>query len=293
MRPLIWIMSPLLIVCILLASRLVNWDDLKKEDPEALRYVTEGTALLQDANGDYQGAVDAFSHAIQQDSTYATALIRRGLAYYYRGEYDKAIADYNQTLKLKRYRGDAYRGLGDHQRAIEDYAASIKERWAAFVMWKRAEVYLEIGKTQRALADYTAVIQRKHEAAAYYHRGNAYARVHEDDLALDDFDEAIKISPKFAAVYLSRGEIYNRLNQLQRAESDYLKVIELSTSEIQLWGGNHPTLGPIYYRRATAYGRLGRLEEARADYEMAIALQPDAETGRKATIKLRVVAADN
>ena len=136
-------------------------------------------------------------------------------------------------------------------------------------------------------------IQRKGGAAAYYHRGKAYIRLQEDEHALTDFDEGIKISPTFAEAYLSRGEIYNRQNQLRKAESDYLNVVELSTAEIQLWQRDHPTLGPVYYRRATAYERLGRREAAHADYEMVMLLQPGAEIGQEAAVKLRAVAAED
>ena len=51
MRALIWIMTPLLIICILLASRFVSWERLKREDPEASKYVTEGTASLEGTAG--------------------------------------------------------------------------------------------------------------------------------------------------------------------------------------------------------------------------------------------------
>ena len=96
--------------------------------------------------------MQAFTRAIEKDPEHALAVIRRGLAYYRLGEYRKAISDYDRAIELKRYqadayysRGDAYRELGDYQQAIADYTASIEERWAAFVVWRRAETYLQIG----------------------------------------------------------------------------------------------------------------------------------------------------
>ena len=101
-----------------------------------------------------------------------------------------------------------------------------------------------------------------------------------------DLDKAIEIEPAFAEAYLRRGEIYLRLNQPDEAESDYHKVIRLSTDEIQGWGEEHPTLGPIYFRRAAAYERLGRYEEALADYEQVIALQPGSKIAQQAVGEL-------
>ena len=57
----------------------------------------------------------------------------RGLAYYCKGDYDRAIEDYNQAIKLnpkdaKTYnnRGRAHYYKGDYDRAIEDYNQAIK-----------------------------------------------------------------------------------------------------------------------------------------------------------------------
>ena len=81
MRMLLYFVLPLLIICALVASRFVDWDSLKGEDPEALREVTAGTAMLQESSGDYHQAIDAFTRAIEKDPKYAMAYIKRGLAY--------------------------------------------------------------------------------------------------------------------------------------------------------------------------------------------------------------------
>ncbi len=299
MRALIWIMLPLLIVSVVLASRFVGFRSLQKADPEIVKYVVEGTRLLN-ASSDYGEAIDVLTLAIEKDPRHAIAFIRRGLAYYYLGEYDKAINDYNETLKLARYqadayycRGDAYQQLNNHQQAIKDYESSLKERWAAFVIWKRAETYLKIGESQRALQDYTEVIRRRRGAAAYYHRARAYVQLDKEALALKDFARAIEVEPEFAEAYLERGEIFERLGHREDAEFDYLKVVELSTNEIQSWKEKHSTLGPVYYRRGIAYEALGSVDKAMIDYETSIALLPNGALSKEVVASLdRVVAGD-
>jgi len=300
MRALIWVMAPLLIICMLLASRFVSWERIKGDDPMVMEYINQGTSLLQGTNHDYHGAVHAFTRAIEKNPNHALAVIRRGLAHYRLGEYREAIADFDRVLKLKRYkaeayysRGDAYRELEEHHQAIADYTASIEERWAAFVIWKRADLYLQIDEEQRAFADYSAVIQRKGGAAGYYRRGRAFMRLHKYGLALDDFSRGIEIEPKFAEAYLSRGDTYERLEQRRNAESDYLKVVELATAEIQMWEEDHPILGPVYFRRGVAYEALGDIEQARADYEMVTELQTGGEIGREATERLQMLTPNN
>src|SRR5262245_58842711 len=63
----------------------------------------------------------------------AEAFNTRGIGYRFKGEYDRAIQDYNQAIKLNAKFAAAYnnRGIvhdrkGDYDRAIADYDQSIK-----------------------------------------------------------------------------------------------------------------------------------------------------------------------
>ncbi len=63
----------------------------------------------------------------------AIIYINRGAAYYYKGQYDRAIADFDQAIKLNPkdaevyfIRGNAYQNKGQFDRAIADYDQAIK-----------------------------------------------------------------------------------------------------------------------------------------------------------------------
>ena len=148
---------------------------------------------------------------------------------------------------------------------------------------------MQIGEVGRALSDYAEVIQRKDGAAGYYQRGRAYVRLQENELALADFNKGIEIEPKFAEAYLSRGETYERLDRQQDAKSDYLRVVELASAEIQMWEKDYPILGPVYYRRGVAHQRLGDIEQALADFKMVAKLSTGGEIGREAETRLRML----
>ena len=67
------------------------------------------------------------------DTKDAGAFNNRGLTYYYKGEYDKAIKEYNKAIELNpKYaeafnnRGLAYRHKGELDRAIKDYNKAIE-----------------------------------------------------------------------------------------------------------------------------------------------------------------------
>ena len=238
MRPLIYIMTPVLILTILLASRFVTWDAIKGMDRQAQLYVREGTASLR--SWKLPQAIKAFTRAIEIEPRYAEAYVKRGLAYYRSAQYETAIADYTETLKLKRYqadayasRGEAYQSLGDMQRAIEDYSASLKRRRSPRVIQKRADTYFKHGDVQKALADYDDLIKRKPTAMAYYGRGNVYLQrsVQGDEnrlkLALADLNQAITLEPRFASAYFSRAQVYSQLGDPTLASRDTQQVSRL------------------------------------------------------------------
>lgn len=280
MRALIYIMTPVLILTIFLASRFVTWEKLKGVDSKAAKHLIAGTQLLRKGKN-YQ-AITALTQAIEIEPKYAEAYIKRGLAYYQLSRYKEAIADYTQTLSLKRYladayasRGDVYRALNDMSRAIADYTASLKERKDTRVMSKRAKTYLETGKIDDAIADYLDIVKHRPSAIAYYNRGKAYyekfllsGKQNETlELSLTDFDMAIEMQPRFAIAHISRGDIHGHLGQQSSKETDYLHAIDLLTDAIQNWQNQPHELIPIYLWRAVAYKKNAYTDKAVNDIE--------------------------
>ena len=280
MRPLIYIMTPVLIITILLASRFVTWDAIKGENPQAQEYVQKGTLSLR--TWKIPQAITAFTQAIEIEPQYAEAYVKRGLAYYRAGAYKTAIADYTRALELKRYqadayasRGDAYRALDDAQRAIADYTASVKKRWSPRVMRKRAQTYLEHGNAQNALADYDTVIKRQPSAVTYYSRGNTYLQLFTQGdkdrlkLALIDMDQAIALEPRFARAYMSRGLIHEYSGAHISATADYTHALELLTETIQTWQGDPNALIQAHHWRALIYQKLGEVAKVKKEIHEA------------------------
>ena len=276
MRPLIYIMTPVLILTILLASRFVTWDAISGKNRQAQVYVQEGTLSLR--SWKLPQAIAAFTQAIELEPRYAEAYVKRGLAYYRSTQYEIAIADYTRTLALNRYhadayasRGDAYRALADTQRAIEDYSASLKRRWSADVLQKRAGTYFESGDIQNALADYDSLIKRHPTPMAYYERGNVYRQCSTEadkqhlKLALADLNQAIVLAPRFAVAYISRAELYRDLEAHTLATRDYTHAVTLLTDAIHTWQGEWNALIQVYYWRAFAHHKLSEDSSAQKD----------------------------
>ena len=202
----------------------------------------------------------------------AVAYYSRGLAYYDKGDDDRAIAEYNEAIRLDPQLAQAYssRGLaydhkGDLGRAEPDYNEAIRlDPKYAQAYFNRGNAYYQKGEDDRAITDYSEAIRLDPKYAyAYNNRGTAYDRRGDHDRAIADYSEAIRLAPIFAQAYSSRGLSYYQKGDLDRAIADYGEAIRLD-----------PKYTYAYNNRGNAYLHKHDGNRAIADYSEAIRLDP-------------------
>jgi tetratricopeptide (TPR) repeat protein len=129
----------------------------------------------------------------------ATAFMNRGLAYKKKSQWDRAIADYSEAIRLKpdnaqvfNNRGNAYFFNGQLDRAIEDYDNAIRlQPDLAEAFGNRGNVYRKKGQIDRAIAEYGKAIHFDPDnAQVFADRGLAYEKKGEPSQALLDFEKA-------------------------------------------------------------------------------------------------------
>lgn len=121
------------------------------------------------AQADYEGAVEAYSQALQAYKLNAYALYNRANAYRQLEDYDAAIADYTASLNIASdnlfaylYRGIALYERQQPEAAIADFSKVIEQNPKhALAFQKRGESYLAQGNP-------TAAIQDLEKAASLY-----------------------------------------------------------------------------------------------------------------------------
>jgi tetratricopeptide (TPR) repeat protein len=150
----------------------------------------------------------------------AIAYTNRGSAHYNKRDLDRAIADYDEAIRLDpksviplNGRGLAYQSKSQYDRAIADFDQSIAlnpKNAIAFNL--RGNAYRIKGRSDRAIQDFGQAIElNPNYASAYFGRALAYqdkaqwdfdAYLDEGrnaDRALKDYDEAIRLAPAKAA----------------------------------------------------------------------------------------------
>ena len=102
--------------------------------------------------------------------------------------------------------------------------------------------------------------------AIYYNGKKQYGKT------IELLTRAIEISPKSKGLYKFRGSIYRMLGDLDKAEADYTRQIEVSPRKFS---------SGAYSNRATFYASLGRYEEALKDLRQSIAVDGKHSFGAK------------
>ncbi|HMB04412.1 MAG TPA: tetratricopeptide repeat protein, partial [Isosphaeraceae bacterium] len=184
-------------------------------------------------------AIDYYTNEIRANldsSTYAT----RGSIWLDKHEYDIAVGDFNEAIRLDLRneaafvgRGNAWRAKKELDKALADYNEAIRlDPNYALAYHNRGLAWSDKGELDKALADYGAAIRLDpNDASAYYNRGNAWSDKGELDKALADFDEAIRLDPNYAWAYYNRGLARADKGELGKALADYGAAIRLDPND--------------------------------------------------------------
>ncbi len=189
----------------------------------------------------------------------------RGFAYFNRGNFIKAIPDFNKAIEINPGYVEAY--------------------------INRGIIYYEEGNLTAALSDYNKAIKiNPNVAEAYYNRGDAYAKQNNLTGALSDYNKAIELNPDYAQAYTNRGSIYVKQGNFIQALSNYNKAIEIYPAvavptDLTIWldrpktasageviKSYYSSYADAYYNRGCVYDKLGNFTGALSDYSIAIVI---------------------
>lgn len=281
------IRKPVLCACLLLGtasaalgqSMQEHWKDCMSADPDTR--IAACTAIIQAPVVDLMAGL----HIGKASENLSAAYNNRGGAYEKKGDYDRAIQDFSEAIRLSpsfgyyRERGIAYNGKGDYDQAIQDFTEAIHlNPNDAFIYVYRGEAYDHKRDYDPAIQDFNEAIRLSSEnSRAYGSRGQAYREKGDYGRAIDDYSEAIRLNPKDLGAYFGRGLAYHRKGNNDRAIQDFNEVIHVN-----------PKFPYSYEARGEAYLFQSNLAEATASFKEAIAAAPSSTVAVFAVLMLHV-----
>ena len=182
----------------------------------------------------------------------------RGNVYQRQADYDRAIADYNQALKLQPDGGGFYSGRsyayalkGDYDRALADANQALKLKPDSAGAYDSCGfVFAGKGDFERAIADYNEALKLIEDKGAtttdlkkqvvvtttsdvaeiYYHRGLAYRKQNRKEQAIADFKKTLEFT-KEPQMNMTLGKVLKNHRAFPTDESA-LKVVYLAIQTI-------------------------------------------------------------
>jgi len=214
------------------------------------------------------------------------SLYRNAQALFNKGQYVKAIKEYDRILSLGAdltllhqvyiYRGLSYQKIGRLDKALEDYTMASKINYPP----EPTQAYFSLGiihilrhEYDKAIIQYDKILSMKPDSNALYQahvaRGSSYQAMGRLDKALEDFTKASKINnrPNPAYVYFLIGSIYYTRGSYGRAFDYYDQAIIMKADQT--------LLSQINLHRGIYYEVKGPLPKAVDAYTEAIRVQPN------------------
>ena len=223
-------------------------------------------------NGEYAQAIEGYTRLIKMEPT-ADNYDSRGNIYMKMKDYDRALKDFEQAIKLDPKNASAYDSRADlymiqkkYDKAVADYDRAIK-----FEDWSSLRSYY-IDDKQNAIkakeADKKIKTQLKavapNDKEKLRARAKAYKDLEDYELAIKDYTRLTELDANDWKAYSGRGVCYSLFKDYARALEDFNKAIQINPTSIQ-----------DYVERAHCHEKLNNYEFAIADYDKITELDPN------------------
>jgi tetratricopeptide (TPR) repeat protein len=167
----------------------------------------------------------------------------QGLILAQNGDYEEAIASYDNALKLKPdkheawyNRGNALGNLGRLEEAIASYDNALKFKPDdPDALYNRGSALFNLGRLEEAIASYDQALKikpDKHEA--WTNRGNALGKLGRIEEAIISYDEALKIKPDYANTYFNKACAYALQENILLALDNLKQAINLDSKYLEM-----------------------------------------------------------
>jgi lipoprotein NlpI len=182
--------------------------------------------------------------SVGNEQSSADTWIALGIANGKKGDWDKALAAFDQALQIDPKSAPAYENRGivlSHQQKLDEAIAAFDKAlelnpnyWDAY--YRRGVIKGQRGDFDGAIADFNHALElNANDAVAYYNRGHAKYFKGDLDGALSDVNHAINLNPDYPYSYFIRGLIRRAQGDSESAAVDFQKSANAGYLHGALW----------------------------------------------------------
>jgi Tfp pilus assembly protein PilF len=130
-------------------------------------------------------------------------------------------------------RGTAHQELGNYQTALKDHNEAIRLNAANAPYYNnRAYCLSYLNEFEKALADYAKAARLDPKfAMAHYGQGYACNMLNKNDEAIPHYDEAIRLDARYVEAFINRGTSWSREGEYEKAQKDFSEALRLDPEE--------------------------------------------------------------
>ena len=173
----------------------------------------------------YDLALNEINEAIKLDSGKAGAYYLRATFYERMGKLEEALADYDKAIELKPDYSSAY----EKRQELLKIMYPNRDMLDIVDLMQRADSFMENKNYNSAVEVYTKILKAEpNYPEARFQRGRAYLLMKKYDLALTDYKKLIELNQNGDGAYNNRGWAYENLGEYDKALADYNKALELN-----------------------------------------------------------------
>ena len=224
-----------------------DYDEAIRHNPKnAVAFYNRGN--VYNRVGRYDAAIKNYNEAINLEPGYANAFNNRCLAHNAGGEYDQAIKDCDRAIELDSKqanffvsRGNAHKKKHDYDQAMADYNQAIQlnpDNVSAYL--GRCAVFIDKANYSSAIENCDQALKRQPNNSSG-RNNRCWARAilgGQEQLkqALKDCDEALRLRPNDPYAFDSRGLVYLKMGDFNKAIADYDQSLLLGGEASSLYG---------------------------------------------------------
>jgi tetratricopeptide (TPR) repeat protein len=266
-------------------GRFAKWVYMESNDPVNPQVTVTVSGFIKEKN---ESVVQTQPKTQPQPQT----PFRIGMSYFSKGEYDKAVIEFEKSIELDENHTESYYYLGQCylQKGIIEY--NNKNIFKAYRLYRKANKFAE-----QVIPQYEKIIENNpKDLNSYLRLGYIYETrsiapfINEYNEALEYYLKALDLTTSSSSARNTGIIIYlnTRIGYIYFEKKKYSQAIEYLESAIKM----SPHNAEVYYYLGLSYNKIGEKEKAREFLSRVIELAPQSEFAQEAEKKLKKINKD-